>query len=72
MQKCWYTIVAALTQKGPRMVRAIFRQAKVNAPAIIFIDEVGAIATARFDAQTVVDREVQRILMELVNQVWSL
>eukprot|EP00967_Tisochrysis_lutea_P085865 scaffold120729_cov19-Tisochrysis_lutea.AAC.1 len=36
---------------GPRMVRDVFRLAKENAPAIIFIDEVDAIATARFDAQ---------------------
>lgn len=51
------------------MVRDVFRLAKENAPAIIFIDEVDAIATARFDAQTGGDREVQRILMELLNQV---
>ncbi|KAK6228426.1 hypothetical protein SCA6_000766 [Theobroma cacao] len=55
--------------EGPRMVRDVFRLAKENAPAIIFIDEVDAIATARFDAQTGADREVQRILMELLNQV---
>ncbi|PWA38181.1 26S proteasome regulatory subunit 6B [Artemisia annua] len=55
--------------EGPRMVRDIFRLAKENAPAIIFIDEVDAIATARFDAQTGADREVQRILMELLNQM---
>ncbi len=40
------------TLQGPRMVRDVFRLAKENAPAIIFIDEVDAIATARFDAQT--------------------
>lgn len=28
--------------EGPRMVRDVFRLAKENAPAIIFIDEVGA------------------------------
>ncbi|KAG5090643.1 hypothetical protein JHK82_049421 [Glycine max] len=55
--------------QGPRMVRDVFRLAKENAPAIIFIDEVDAIATARFDAQTGADREVQRILMELLNQM---
>ena len=42
--------------QGPRMVRDVFRLAKENAPAIIFIDEVDAIATARFDAQTGADR----------------
>ncbi|KAH9533305.1 hypothetical protein CY35_18G045000 [Sphagnum magellanicum] len=39
-----------------------------NAPAIIFMDEIDAIATAGFDAQTGADREVQHILMELLNQ----
>jgi len=55
--------------EGPRMVRDVFRLARENAPAIIFIDEVDAIATRRFDAQTGADREVQRILLELLNQM---
>ena len=38
--------------EGPRMVRDVFRLARENAPAIIFIDEIDAIATKRFDAQT--------------------
>lgn len=63
-----YLVLFGISQ-GPRMVRDVFRLAKENAPAIIFIDEVDAIATARFDAQTGADREVQRILMELLNQV---
>ena len=46
-----------LRVQGPRMVRDVFRLAKENAPAIIFIDEVDAIATARFDAQTGADRQ---------------
>ncbi|VDP14923.1 unnamed protein product, partial [Soboliphyme baturini] len=55
--------------EGPRMVRDVFRLAKENAPSIIFIDEIDAIATKRFDAQTGADREVQRILLELLNQI---
>ncbi|KAH8291962.1 hypothetical protein KR054_002762 [Drosophila jambulina] len=55
--------------EGPRMVRDLFRLAKENAPSVIFIDEIDAIATKRFDAQTGADREVQRILLELLNQM---
>jgi len=55
--------------EGPRMVRDVFRLARENSPAIIFIDEIDAIATKRFDAQTGADREVQRILIELLNQM---
>lgn len=53
--------------EGPRMVRDVFRLARENSPSIIFIDEIDAIATKRFDAQTGADREVQRILIELLN-----
>jgi 26S proteasome regulatory subunit T3 len=52
--------------EGPRMVRDVFRMAKDNAPSIVFIDEVDAIATKRFDSNTGADREVQRILIELL------
>jgi len=55
--------------EGPRMVRDIFRLAIEKAPSIIFIDEVDSIATMRFDASTGADREVQRVLIELLNQM---
>lgn len=55
--------------EGPRMVRDVFRLARENSPSIIFIDEIDAIATKRFDAQTGADREVQRILIELLTQM---
>lgn len=55
--------------EGPRMVRDVFRLAREKAPSIIFIDEVDSIATKRFDASTSADREVQRVLIELLNQM---
>ena len=51
------------------MVRDVFRLAKENAPAIIFIDEVDAIATARFDAQTGADRSC--LLLKVMWLVWA-
>jgi 26S proteasome regulatory subunit T3 len=55
--------------EGPRMVRDVFRLARENAPSIIFIDEVDAIGSKRFDSGTGADREVQRVLMELLTQM---
>ena len=55
--------------EGPRLVRDLFKTAKKYSPSIIFVDEVDAIATRRFDAQTGADREVQRILMEFLSQM---
>ena len=52
-----------------KMVRDIFRLAKENAPSIVFIDEIDSIATKRYDSQTGADREVQRILVELLTQM---
>jgi len=50
-------------------IRTGLKTLKENSPSIIFIDEIDAIATKRFDAQTGADREVQRILLELLNQM---
>lgn len=55
--------------EGPRMVRDVFRLAREKAPSIVFIDEVDSIATKRYDAATSADREVQRVLLELLNQM---
>lgn len=54
---------------GARMVRDAFALAREKAPAIIFIDELDAIGTKRFDSDTTGDREVQRTMLELLNQL---
>ncbi|CAJ0630679.1 2336_t:CDS:10, partial [Entrophospora sp. SA101] len=41
----------------------------VQAPAIIFVDELDAIGTKRFDSEKSGDREVQRTMLEFLNQL---
>ncbi len=41
----------------------------MQSPAIIFIDEIDAIGTKRFDSELSGDREVQRTMLELLNQL---
>ena len=57
--------------EGPRMVRDVFRLAKENAPAIIFIDEIDAIATKRFDAQTGGKRRESILSSLVLSGCWS-
>lgn len=47
---------------GAKLVRDAFALAKEKAPAIIFIDELDAIGTKRFDSEKAGDREVQRTM----------
>ncbi|VVC35228.1 ATPase, AAA-type, core,ATPase, AAA-type, conserved site,P-loop containing nucleoside triphosphate [Cinara cedri] len=54
---------------GAKLVRNAFALAKEKAPAIIFIDELDAIGTKRFNSERVGDREVQRTMLELLNQL---
>lgn len=54
---------------GPKLVREIFRVADENAPSIVFIDEIDAIGTKRQDSQSSGEREVQRTMLELLNQL---
>ena len=42
-------------------------KAKEKQPTIIFIDEIDAIGTKRFDSEKAGDREVQRTMLELLN-----
>jgi 26S proteasome regulatory subunit T5 len=54
---------------GAKLIRDGFQLAKEKAPCIIFIDEVDAIGTKRFDSEVSGDREVQRTMLELLNQL---
>ncbi len=54
---------------GAKLVRDAFALAKEKSPAIIFIDELDAIGTKRFDSEKSGDREVQRTMLELLNQL---
>jgi len=54
---------------GAKLVRDAFQLAKEKSPCIIFIDEVDAIGTKRFDSEVSGDREVQRTMLELLNQL---
>ncbi|GAB1604871.1 26S proteasome regulatory subunit 6A-B [Argonauta hians] len=54
---------------GAKLVRDAFALAKEKSPAIIFIDELDAIGTKRFDSEKAGDREVQRTMLELLNQM---
>lgn len=54
---------------GAKIVRDAFALAKEKAPTIIFIDEIDAVGTKRFDSERSGDREVQRTMLELLNQL---
>ncbi|KAF8252616.1 26S proteasome subunit P45 [Wilcoxina mikolae CBS 423.85] len=54
---------------GAKLVRDAFALAKEKAPTIIFIDELDAVGTKRFDSEKSGDREVQRTMLELLNQL---
>lgn len=54
---------------GPRLVRQIFQVAAEHAPSIVFIDEIDAIGTKRYESTSGGEREIQRTMLELLNQL---
>uniref|UniRef100_A0A915MD24 26S proteasome regulatory subunit 7 n=1 Tax=Meloidogyne javanica TaxID=6303 RepID=A0A915MD24_MELJA len=71
---CFIRVIGSeLVQKyvgeGARMVRELFEMAKTKKACIIFFDEVDAIGGARFDDGMGGDNEVQRTMLELINQL---
>src|SRR6185437_6932294 len=63
------SLVQMFIGDGAKMVRDAFNLAKEKAPSIIFIDELDAVGTKRFDSEKSGDREVQRTMLELLNQL---
>ncbi|GJN19900.1 hypothetical protein PR202_gb07215 [Eleusine coracana subsp. coracana] len=71
---CFIRVIGSeLVQKyvgeGARMVREIFQLARSKKACILFFDEVDAIGGARFDDGSGGDNEVQRTMLEIVNQL---
>lgn len=62
-------IVDKYIGESARLIREMFGYAKEHEPCIIFMDEVDAIGGRRFSEGTSADREIQRTLMELLNQM---
>mmetsp|Transcript_20803 Transcript_20803/g.29302 ORF Transcript_20803/g.29302 Transcript_20803/m.29302 type:complete len:445 (-) Transcript_20803:170-1504(-) len=54
---------------GPKLVRELFRVADENAPSIVFIDEIDAVGTKRYDSTSGGEREIQRTMLEMLNQL---
>ena len=54
---------------GPKLVRELFRVAEEYSPSIIFIDEIDAVGTKRYDSNSGGEREIQRTMLELLNQL---
>lgn len=54
---------------GPKLVRELFRVAEEHAPSIVFMDEIDAVGTKRYDSNSGGEREIQRTMLELLNQL---
>ncbi len=55
--------------EGAKLVRDLFELARQHQPAVIFIDEIDAIAAKRTDSKTSGDAEVQRTMMQLLAEM---
>merc|ERR1712038_1875301 len=62
-------IVDKYIGESARIIREMFGFARDHQPCVIFMDEIDAIGGSRFSEGTSADREIQRTLMELLNQM---
>ena len=62
-------LVQKFIGEGAKLVRDLFELANEHEPAIIFIDEIDAIAAKRTESKTSGDAEVQRTMMQLLSEM---
>ncbi|KAK7108959.1 hypothetical protein V1264_013090 [Littorina saxatilis] len=62
-------LVQKFIGEGSRMVRELFVMAREHAPSIIFMDEIDSIGSSRLEGGSGGDSEVQRTMLELLNQL---
>ncbi len=62
-------LVQKFIGEGARLVRDLFELASEHEPAVIFIDEIDAVASKRTDSKTSGDAEVQRTMMQLLSEM---
>merc|ERR1712050_311056 len=62
-------LVQKFIGEGSRMVRELFVMAREHAPTIIFMDEIDSIGSTRLESGSGGDSEVQRTMLELLNQL---
>ncbi|GMH92698.1 hypothetical protein TL16_g12424, partial [Triparma laevis f. inornata] len=55
--------------EGPKLVRELFRVADDLSPTIVFIDEIDAVGSKRYDSSSGGTREIQRTMIELLTQL---
>jgi 26S proteasome regulatory subunit T2 len=55
--------------EGPKLVRELFRVADDLSPSIVFMDEIDAVGSKRYDSSSSGTKEIQRTLIELLNQL---
>ena len=62
-------LVQKFTGEGAKLVKEIFDFARKKAPAIVFIDELDALAAKRMEVGTSGEREVNRTFMQLLAEI---
>lgn len=62
-------LVQKYAGEGPKLVRELFRLAEEHSPSIVFIDEIDAIGHKRIETSSGGKREVQRTMLEMLNQL---